>query len=368
MHSRSTPSIAQPGTDELTIYLMTAETPRWADAPGIRCVALSSDSPMDMVGTEGPSLVVLEAALLNTPDPDWVKAIQASLGRVVVVGANVSETSGARKSGVNATFPDSLLQVPDDLAVSMLHELAAEPPSNSVTTASLEQFMRDAIHEFRTPLTVVIEFASLCDEGIGGTLSERHEDYVRHVLKAAGRLSEHFDDYRDAIRMQLGTSVLTEGESNLADLVETALRNREMPAEFECPNEYEAVDAMHGPLLTKAVERVLSAALKWRRTDAPIDVEVRQNSDGSNASEVRIGFCGLEPGETDIAVIKEGFRECDHGLHRSVARVFGLGVAMSRLFLESIGGSLHLESRKGSGGVYVLTVPTLSSTELAEAA
>lgn len=33
---------------------------------------------------------------------------------------------------------------------------------------AIEELKRDAIHEFRTPLTVITEFTSLCEDGVGG--------------------------------------------------------------------------------------------------------------------------------------------------------------------------------------------------------
>ena len=61
--------------------------------------------------------------------------------------------------------------------------------------------------------------------------------------------------------------------------------------------------------------------------------------------------------DDDVIVMRDGTIHREDGFYRSVARVFGLGVSMARLFLEQSGGDLRLEVEKGAGGTFVVTVP-----------
>lgn len=341
---------------EATVYLVTAETPSWVGAPGIKCVTLQRDSHLSACASDGPSAVVIDAALLRLPDRDWIESIGNTFGRVIAVSRTPQEAQNARMSGVSSTFPPDFLSLPDDLAATMLTELARE--TNRVPE-SLEGFMRDAIHEFRTPLSVIIEFASLCQDGIGGQLTPKQGDLIDGVMEAADQLCEHFDDYRDSVRMQLGSLPAKDDVTSLESIVLRATTESGVQVALnELLTNGSVVSSIDSVHLSKAIRRVIAAAAERTRSDAPIRIGIQPSPAQERLHEVSIEFEGLEPSNNDMTVFAESNMESGTGNSRGVARAFGLGVSMAKPFLEGSGGAIRIEPRQNVGGRFVLTLPT----------
>lgn len=336
----------------LSIVTMLERVPSWADSPGFATVAVDRDSPLDAI-TAGTSLVLMDAALLDRGDVDWVRRIQNDVGAVVVIADGIRDAAVARSLSVAACLPASFLDVPGDVARSVLEDFVGE---SAISGGKMERFMRDAIHEFRTPLTVISEFAALCEEGIGGPINEKQRGYLQQVIRAADKLCREFDDYRDAIRLQLGTLLLEVDSAPLAlvvaDAVELSGCDIAVTADLD---EETLIDGVDRDRLVESISRVVEAANKLSRSSDPMRLTVEPVAAGH---EVVVEFEGLEPSDVDVRVMREGCVETDGGPYRTVARVFGLGVAMSKLFLCECGGDITLEKSSMGGGRFRVLVPT----------
>ncbi len=339
----------------VTVFAMTESVPDWAIQLGAGD-GLEALVDVDVAGRS--TVVLMDSSLLDAKDASWVEGIESSLGPVIAVCADQSEGHRARAYGARAAVPCSLLHAPAEVAMHVIEDILHAPP---VSTDKMERYMRDAIHEFRTPLTVISEFAGLCEDGIGGPLTERQEVYIGYILSAVDRLGEHFDDYRDGVRMRLGS--LQHGKSceSLRPVLENAVVSMGAePVRLGVADTLQ-LDQVDGQRLTEALKRLIGGAQKLGAKGQPVTVAVRR-VDG--VAEIRVTFLGAVVSLDDIEVMAQGTMMREDGFYRSVARVFGLGVSMARLFLAQSGGTLRLEVEEGVSGAFVATVPIDTASQI----
>ena len=364
------PSAAE-SPSALTVYFMGEGTPNWSSYPGITCHPLGSDlgdaSLLELLDSNASAVVLMDTALLGEMDPGWVWSVQNALGPVVALGVNAEEMLGAQKSRVSGALPLSFLDVPGDVAHAVLKHYAGASMTNA---SEMERFMRDAVHEFRTPLTVMSEFTSLCNDGVGGPLTDKQHTYLAYVQAGAERLCRDFDDYRDSLRMQLGALKFNQDSTPLVDVLgavaEVVDESIDLDWNLPCDVLLDEIDASR---LVESIHRVTLAAEKLHRGDEPMALRVSSHaSPGGTRHDVTVSFHGIEPAPVDIEVLATGLVEIEGSPRRSIARVFGLGIAMSQTFLNNCGGAVRLESVEGKGGSFVLSVPTRGCAERARAA
>ncbi|QDV06509.1 Histidine protein kinase DivJ [Planctomycetes bacterium Poly30] len=351
----SAPGPASPGlTPGLTVFSMTEFVPAWA-------LHLDETAPPSKARASTPDLcvVLIDAALLGEHDVDWLMGIEAELGPVIAVGAMTRGGVRVRPRGVRGCVPRSVLTAPAELALDILRDLVDGPGLDS---CAMERYMRDAIHEFRTPLTVISEFAGLCQDGIGGPLTERQETYMEYIQAAVDRMGEHFDDFRDGVRMRFGSLVHGSDRGFLPEVVRSAAASMGVGEIDLSSVSGVRLDHVDCDRMTEALRRVMAGARKLSAAGGTISVSAAPS--GSDAAEIRVGYRGVVLSEDDVRVMEEGTLMREDGFYRSVARVFGLGISMARLFLMQSGGQLRLEVEPGVGGTFVATVPAELSAEV----
>src|SRR6185503_13774847 len=65
-------------------------------------------------------------------------------------------------------------------------------------------------------------------------------------------------------------------------------------------------------------------------------------------------------------IIFDAFEQGDHVLDRS-QRGFGLGLAISRRLVELLGGRISLESSRGAGSTFTVTLPLMEASAIVDA-
>ena len=353
--------VQEPDLGALSVFVMGDRAPAWSSAPGINCYLLGAepgtDALMGLVDSPARAVVLMDAALLAEADQAWVWSVQSTLGPVVALGG----TELAPRPGlVSGQLPRAFLDVPGDVALAMLLHFAT---SSRTCAAEMERFMRDAIHEFRTPLTVMTEFASLCMDGVGGPITEKQGTYLAYIQTAGERLCREFDDYRDGLRMHLGALEFRIDSVPLVDVLMTVADATDDSIDLDCTVSSDVlIDNIDATRLVETIHRVSLAAKKLHRADYPVAVRANAVATGY---EVVAAFAGAEPVPVDIEVLATGLVEVDGSPRRSIARVFGLGIAMGQMFLRNCGGGIRLEANEGKGGAFVVSLPTRSAAAAA---
>jgi signal transduction histidine kinase len=80
-------------------------------------------------------------------------------------------------------------------------------------------FVDNVAHEFRTPLTVIKEFASIMEEGLVGELNAEQSDYLRVICARVDDLNGLVNDMLDLSRLEAGLIGVSRRECAIQDIV-----------------------------------------------------------------------------------------------------------------------------------------------------
>ena len=224
------------------------------------------------------------------------------------------------------------------------------------------EFVANMSHELRTPLNAVIGFSELLRQQSFGPLNERQQSYVDDVLDAGRHLLSLINDILDLSKIEAGRMELELDDVSLREVLESGMtmnagRAANAGVTLTLTLEDDMTLTADRRKLRQVVFNLLSNAVKF--TPAGGSVEIRAHR-GADLVEVAVSDTGpgIEPSDREL--IFEEFRQ---GRDGSLARHegTGLGLPLSRRFVELHGGRLWVESSVGAGSTFHFTLPLGSS-------
>jgi signal transduction histidine kinase len=216
------------------------------------------------------------------------------------------------------------------------------------------EFLANMSHELRTPLNAIIGFSELLELQVAGDLNADQLAYVRDVLDAGRHLLSLINDILDLSKVEAGKMELELSEFSLREALEAGLT---MHAERAARAGVALGLALDPDDITvRADERklrqvvfnLLSNAVKFTPPGGRVDVSAHL-TDGF--VEVDVTDTGAGIGAADAERMFEVFASggTDEGT--------GLGLPLSRRFVELHGGRLWAESVPGEGSAFRFTMP-----------
>ncbi|MEX2198682.1 MAG: sensor histidine kinase [Burkholderiales bacterium] len=217
------------------------------------------------------------------------------------------------------------------------------------------EFLANMSHELRTPLNAIIGFSEALREKMFGELNAKQEEYLNDIHDSGRHLLSLINDILDLSKIEAGRMDLDVQSFPAAPALEAALalvRERAHRKEIALSL---ALDPALGEM--RADERkfkqillnLLSNAIKFTPEGGRIAVSARQNGAGL---EVAVSDNGIGIAPQDQATVFEEFRQVGPR-----AEGTGLGLALTRKFVELHGGSIRLDSAPGRGTTFTVTLP-----------
>lgn len=218
----------------------------------------------------------------------------------------------------------------------------------------LRQFVADASHELRTPITTIRGYAELYR--VGG-LDEPTElgEAMRRTEQESIRMTRLVDDMLSLAKLDQRRPLETK-PVDLAALVTDAARD----ASAVDP-ERQITTRIDGPLvvngdedrLRQVIANVVGNALVHTPTDAALELHLRQE-DGTGVIDVVDHGPGMAP-EVAARVTERFFRaDPSRNRHRGGS---GLGLSIADAAVEAHGGDISIDSALGTGTTVHITLP-----------
>jgi signal transduction histidine kinase len=221
-------------------------------------------------------------------------------------------------------------------------------------------FVASMSYELRTPLTSIGGFAEMLAAGYAGPLSEAQGDYVQSIMSAVKRLSLLIDDVLDLTQTGAGGLPLAEEAIDLDVLVRGAV---EQQAEAAQARDIALVATLGDGLgritgdarrLGQAIDHVLRNAVAYTQPGGRVTVE-----GGGDAAEVHLVIADNGPGipPRERARVFDRFHRTSLAVTDGRETSLGLGLPLSRQFVEAHGGTVELQSELGGGTRVTISLP-----------
>jgi signal transduction histidine kinase len=308
---------------------------------------------------------------------ELVTAITPKVGKpqtATKIREAVRQTTNERKPGqgrISMTdgrnFDFALVPLPDGNALLTMVDVT---DSTRIETALRERaraleeadrvktdFVANVSYELRTPLTSIGGFAEMLAGGYAGTLDPAARDYVDAILESVNRLARLIDHVLDLT--QVGSETLEREPVDLADLCRAAVATVQ-PIASEKSQKLEAeiapsAGAVVGDSrrLRESIEHVLGNAIAYTDPNGKISLKVEGNAE---RAVITITDNGVGIADKELPQVFDRFHRIDEAGVRGEAAL-GLGLPLTRQFIEAHGGRVDLKSRKGKGTVVTLTIP-----------
>ena len=220
------------------------------------------------------------------------------------------------------------------------------------------EFLANMSHELRTPLNAIIGFSQVLREGISGEVNAKQQEYLDDILTSANHLLALINDVLDLSKVEAGQVELQIAPFSLQDALE---RGVSMVREQATQDGVQVTLHANGSLdlvmgderrIRQVIFNLLSNAVKFAPAGGQVDV----NSTWLNG-EVTVSVADTGPGiaAQDLERIFEQFQQTEVGASQPEGT--GLGLALSKRFVEMHGGRIWCESVLGKGSTFVFTLP-----------
>lgn len=221
-------------------------------------------------------------------------------------------------------------------------------------------FLSNISHEIRTPLNAILGFSDLL---VNKSLDDQEkENFVDIIKENSSQLLKTIDELLDISRIEAGAVEMSKQEFPVKPfLSEIEMENRELVKKSgkaitlkgnyspELDNLRIRTDRRR---LKQALNNILENARKFT-SEGEISFSCTLQDD---TIEFEISDTGIGIPEDKLPVIFDRFRQADEDLARQYGGN-GLGLSISKGFIEFLGGSVKVQSRLEEGTTFYVHIP-----------
>ena len=219
-------------------------------------------------------------------------------------------------------------------------------------------FLASMSHELRTPLNAIIGFSEVLLERLFGELNAKQEEYLQDILVSGRGLLQLINEILDLSKVEAGRMELELGSVFLPEVLQHAVTmvaerasRRGIALSLDVDPRIGLIEADEQKV-KQVVVNLLSNAVKYS-DGGRVDVTARL-VDGEVQVAVRDTGIGIAP--EDRERIFEAFQQAAHGAIQKREGT-GLGLTLSKRFVELHGGRIWLESEVGAGSTFTFALP-----------
>lgn len=223
-----------------------------------------------------------------------------------------------------------------------------------------QQFVANVSHELRTPLHMVVGFVEMimqAPQSYGGSIPTSLLADLDVVLRNARHLTALIDDVLDLSQVDIGRMSLTKERVAIGEIIEEAVTA--IYPLYRTKDLYLTTDIRDNPTLscdrTRIRETLLNLLSNAGRFTERGGVFVECRCERGEAV-VKVTDTGPGISAADRDRLFKPFEQLDSSTRRRHGGT-GLGLALSKQFVELHGGRLWVESEKGQGSSFYFSLP-----------
>ncbi len=228
------------------------------------------------------------------------------------------------------------------------------------------EFLSRMSHELRTPMNAILGFGQLLESDTRHPLSPDQQENIYEILHAGSHLLELINEVLDLARIESGRLELAPEAVSIGPLVDEcaalvqslAIRRSislNINADGICSNQAVLADRLR---LRQILLNLLSNAIKYNHEGGNVAISCHPAMHGSVRIAVSDNGRGI-PAEEQGRLFKpfERIETVYDGIEGT-----GIGLALSKRLIESMNGTIGVESAAGTGSTFWVELPCAEAT------
>ena len=225
-------------------------------------------------------------------------------------------------------------------------------------------FLLSMSHDIRTPMNAIIGFTNIALHQ--NTVSDIH-DSLEKVQKSSNHLLSLLNDVLDFSRIESGKVIIspepvdiTQLTDNVQAIMNGLLYNRDLKFEVHregLKNPYVLADVLR---IREVLVNLLGNAVKFTKDGGEITLDI-SSYPGADEKHIITRYVvrdnGIGMSEEFKKKLFDPFSQEDYANARTLYKGTGLGMAITKKYVEMMGGSIAVESKKGAGSTFTVEIP-----------
>jgi len=223
-------------------------------------------------------------------------------------------------------------------------------------------FLANMSHEIRTPMNGILGFATLLKEpGLSGA---QQQEYIGIIEKSGARMLNIINDIVDISKIEAGLMKMDIGETNVNGQIEyictffkpEAFKKRlDISMKIPLPSEEAIVWTDHEKLYA-ILTNLVKNAIKYTPAGSIEIGYVKRTVENAAWLEFFVKDTGMGVPADRQQAIFERFVQADIS-DIQANQGAGLGLSISKAYVQMLGGKIWVESRLGKGSEFYFTIP-----------
>jgi PAS domain S-box-containing protein len=221
-------------------------------------------------------------------------------------------------------------------------------------------FLANMSHELRTPLIAILGYTEILSHEID---NGNWNEMVSTILQSGKRLLETLNLILDLSKIEADKIQISFNELNLAKEINDTInllkpfadrKNLYIKSIISDSNITIKLDKR---LLQSIITNLINNGIKYTKEGGvTINVQVFGNN-GNSYVRLVVSDTGIGIAKQDQAFVFDEFRQVSEGYNRNFEGA-GLGLTITKKFVEKMGGTISLESTPGEGTSFAIVFPT----------
>ncbi len=224
-----------------------------------------------------------------------------------------------------------------------------------------DEFISLISHEFKTPLNVIYSAIQLIECVYSNQISDRVKELIENIKQNTFRQLRLTNNLLDITRLNSGQFKLHMKNVDIVFLTKLIVESVELYANQKNikihfkSNLNSKIISIDDEKYERIILNIISNSIKFTESGGKITVILSENKK-SNLIQIEISDTGIGIPKDKQELIFERFGQVDSNLSRQ-AEGTGIGLALVKLLVDALEGSIELESELNVGSTFIIRLP-----------